>query len=170
MRISAATSVLATLLAGSMALSGSSVALAQDPACLQPVYAIPIESVDLPDGWTWDSLLPTEFGWRGSHHSPTTEYLSFSIQCMADAAGFLAAKSRTFAIDEPEARISSVVPVGDEVLAYSYEWEGYDAETMYKSNYITWRNDSVVAQVYGDEDADWSELEDLALAIDALLP
>jgi hypothetical protein len=137
--------------------------LAQDADCELSLRDAPIETVAVPEGWEWDSLEWLALGlWNGSLSLADEDsygYSSFLISCAPDAAGTFA---RQDAVREALGLVSkiTVVPVGDETVAYRSE----------ERPVIAWRHGDIIATLSISEEAEYGDFEAFANAIDALLP
>ena len=174
MRLRSTHAVLASLIVtGTLAATGG-VAAAQEADCARALWAVPIESVELPEGWTWSSLtVRMDGGWGGSIEMPkpdseiASEYddktydLYFDVECIADPGAFMDARRRAREIGLVEYRDIEAVQVGDLSVAFGYPEGGM---------VLDWANGTVYGTVYGDDDAESSAVEEFALALDALLP
>lgn len=174
MRLRSTHAVLASLLVtGTLAATGG-VAAAQEADCARALWALPIESVELPEGWTWSSLtVQMDGGWGGSIEMPKPESdvasdyddktydIYFDVECNADPQAFIDARTRSREIWPDKYRDIEAVQVGDQSVAFGYPEGG---------TILDWANGTVYGTVYGDDAAESSAVEALALALDALLP
>ena len=162
----------ALLVAGALASAGG-IAAAQEPECARAMWAVPIETVELPDGWTWSSLTAQmDGGWSGSIEQgrPDAEVTSdledktddiyFDLECNPDPQAFLDARSRVRSVWPDRYGDVDAVDVGDQSVAFEYA-NGIG---------LDWAHGTIYGTVYGADSADPAAVEDLALALDALLP
>ncbi len=174
MRLRSTHAVLASLLVTGTLASAGSVAVAQEADCARALWALPIENVVLPEGWTWSSLtVRMDGGWGGSIEMPkpeseiTSEYddktydIYFDVECNADPRAFIDARRRSREAWPDKYRDTDATEVGDQSMAFEYA----DGSTA-----LDWANGTVYGTVYGDDSADSSVVEDFALALDAFLP
>jgi hypothetical protein len=165
--------LLAVVVLGALASTGGA-ATAQDADCARALWAVPIETLELPEGWTWSSLtaLP-DGGWSGSIETPkpdsevasgfddATDDIYFAVECTPDPGAFIEARSRARDMWPDAYRDISTIEVGDSSLAL----QSSDGSTG-----LDWANGTVYGTIHANDDADWSAVEDFALALDALLP
>ena len=162
----------ASLVAGALASTGG-IAVAQESECASAMWAVPVETVALPDGWTWSSLTAQmDGGWSGSiEKGPAdadvtsgledmTDDIYFDLECNPDPQAFMDARSRARSVWPDRYGEVDTVEVGDQSIAFEYA-NGIG---------LDWAHGMVYGTVYGADSADPSAIEDLALALDALLP
>jgi hypothetical protein len=174
MRLRSTHALLASLLVTGTLASAGGVAAAQEGDCARALWAVPIEAVELPEGWTWSSLtVRMDGGWGGSIEMPkpeseiTSDYddktddIYFDVECIADPQAFLDARRRSREVWPDKYRDIDVAGVGDQSVAFGYPEGG---------TVLDWANGMIYGTVHGDEAVDASAVEDFALALDALLP
>lgn len=173
MRRRSSHALLAALLASGALISAGNTVVAQEADCARAMWAIPIETVELPEGWTWSSLtVQMDGGWSGSieKRKPDSEITSefgddsydiyFDVECNADPQAFLDARSRSREAWPDRYSDIDGLEVGDESMAFEYA-DGVA---------LDWAHGAVYGIVYGHDAADQSAVEEFALALDALLP
>jgi hypothetical protein len=156
-------------------VAGGGPATAQDVDCARAVWALPIESLDLPEGWSLSELSPSPTGgWQGSleiqsvegdteDEVATTDRISFALACIPDSRVWMDVDARARALFPDRYRVIGAVEVGDLSTAFrDTERNGGSA--------LRWANDMVVGTVSADHAVDWSTVEDVALELDAILP
>lgn len=164
--------VAALLVSGTLASAGG-VAAAQETDCARALWAAPIETVEMPEGWTWSSLtVQMDGGWSGSIGKPRaasesasdfddkTDDIYFDVECNADPQAFMEARSRARAAWPERYSDIDAIEVGDLSMAFGYE-DGIA---------VDWAHGTVYGIVYGDDAVDPTEVRDFALALDRLLP
>ena len=162
----------ALLVAGALASAGG-IAAAQEPECARAMWAVPIETVELPDGWTWSSLTAQmDGGWSGSIEKGSadseatsdiedmTDDIYFDLECNPDPQAFMDARSRVRSVWPDRYGDVEAVEVGDQSVAFEYA-NGIG---------LDWAHGMVYGTVYGADSADLATIEDVALALDAVLP
>ncbi len=165
-----------------MLLAGTALgAQAQPEECGAALREAPIETVQLPEGWEWETLwleaqgMP---GWFFSIQDPSAGSASGTISCMDDAATLFARRDEVdstigvpsrhaipIGSGDPEidARVATgVVQVGDASRAT------HDA--LWDFTTLQWRNADFVGEIRASGGLDFADVEAMALALDALLP
>jgi hypothetical protein len=136
-------------------------ASAHEDACELRLREAPLETVELPDGWSWD------FFTLERHGAP-------SFEASIDAAGF-AVNLELSCVSDPEGlfiRLEElrqiadndkigVVEIGDEALA-AREFSDFPT--------IRWRHEDIVGQLRASDGVDYGDLEVFAQRVDRLLP
>lgn len=143
---------------------------AQDD-CHDTLWSVPVETLNMPDGWDLLSATPQPQGWWNVEMTgPDGASVSAQLFCIVGITAFAEAMDRTG--DLQGTRALAVVEVGDQTWASRETPES----TAFFSGMteITWVNGSILGVVsdYSSEDeaADWEDMEDIALALDSLLP
>ncbi len=167
----------ALLVAGALGSAGgiaaAQEATAQEPECARAMWAMPIETVELPDGWAWSSLTAQmDGGWSGSiekglpdsegtsDFEDKTDDIYFDLECNPDPQAFMEARSRVRSVWPDRYGDVEAVEVGDQSVAFEYA-NGIG---------LDWAHGMVYGTVYGADSAGAAAIEDLALALDAVLP
>ncbi len=173
MRLRSTHAVLASLLVTGTLASAGSVAVAQEADCARALWALPIENVELPEGWTWSSLtVRMDGGWGGSIEMPKPESeitsdfddktydIYFDVECNADPRAFMDARSRSREPWPEKYSDIDAIEVGDQSMAFEYA----------QGVALDWAHGTAYGTVYANDTADLTAVEDFALALDALLP
>jgi len=154
---------------------------AHDDECIVDLWTYPLEDLELPEGWALsgtrlliDGSIDLEFAGPvvGQYDSGGDRIASsaVSLRCHSDPAAYMDARARFRELDEP--REMRVVPVGDANRATRVIMEGVYSRSTHST--IDWRTGDVVGQLFISEDDEedivpWTDLEDIALAVDELL-
>jgi hypothetical protein len=160
------------LVSGTLATAGD-MATAQEADCARALWAVPIETVEMPDGWVWSSLtVQMDGGWSGSIGKPKadsqiasdfddkTDDIYFDVECNADPQAFMEARSRARAAWPDRYSDIDAIEVGDLSMAFGYA-DGIA---------VDWAHGAVYGIVYGDDAVDPTAVRDFAQALDGLLP
>jgi hypothetical protein len=149
---------------------------AQDTVdCARAVWAMPVETLEVPEGWAWNGVAPLSSG--GVYGSltetrvevgatDTVPVVSFRVTCVPDADAYLDSVERMQASGlDADNRVVSVPPIGDRVVAWRTEAEYANRVTL------EWAHGGdVLASVVADAEVDWTTVEDFARSLDAMLP
>jgi hypothetical protein len=169
--------VVATLLLGSLSVAGSGAANAQEDVCLAQLRDVPLETLELPSGYRWESLEWADVitRWYGSVEMESADESdgvggsTVALWCSSDAAADMARQRVIRSFLGEETRIG-VAMIGDESVAFRVD----DSDTYNEGNVtIEWRHGSIIGSVEDwrePEAQDFGMLEQLAKDIDALLP
>jgi hypothetical protein len=155
--------------------AGGGPATAQAADCARALWAVPIETLDLPEGWSLSDLSPSPTGgWRGSlemlvpeadadDEVATADRISIALACIPDSRVWMDVDARARALFPDRYRDIGAVEVGD--LSTAFRDTERDTGSV-----LQWANNMVVGTVSAEDTVDWSTVEDVALALDALLP
>jgi hypothetical protein len=136
----------------------------QDAACIDQLREVPLETLKLPDGYTWGYLEWTDvFGtWNSVVEPRGRGYLNLRIHCSSDAAATMTRDQELRDFDGSYETLE-VVAIGDESAAYRFD----DGAVG-----ITWRTGDFLGSIIGqrsNNERDLAVQEQLAQDADALL-
>ena len=168
--------LLAGLFTSAAFAGGAGPVTAQDTVeCARAVWAMPVETLEVPQGWAWNGVTPLSSG--GVYGSltesqvevvatDTVPVVSFRVTCVPDANAYLDSVERMQESGlNAENSLVSVAPIGDRVVAWRTEAEYASRVT------IEWAHGAdVLASVMADAEVDWTTVEDFARSLDAMLP
>ena len=153
--------VLGLSLAIGMSLTTTAVATAHDVACETRLREAPIETAPLPSGWAWDFFTLERNGAPSFQASIDAGGFAVNLElsCVSDAEGLFhrLEELRGVAMNDKLA----VIEIGDESMA-TREFSDFPT--------IRWRHGDIVGLARGCDEVDYGDLEDFAVAIDALQP
>jgi hypothetical protein len=158
--------VAALVAAALVAVQSVPTSTAQSDDCERALLAAPIEFAALPAGFRWTGIQLAFLGslWNaGIEGDSQSDSASLFMTCVEDAPLFmqrLASVTETLGLDTE----IEVVPIGD---------ESYAIESPSRSvTELTWRHGGVIGRLLGVREAGppIGDLEDIAMAIDAVLP
>ncbi len=165
-----------------MLLAGTSTGvLAQPEGCGAALRDAPIETVQLPEGWEWETLLLEPQGmpyWFFSIQDPSAGSASGAISCTDDAAGLFVRRDEVDrAVGVPSRHaipIGSGDPEIDATVAAEVILIG-DAsrathDALWDYTTLQWRKADFVGEIRASGGLDFADVEAMALALDALLP
>jgi hypothetical protein len=155
---------------------GAGPVTAQDTVdCARAVWALPVETLEVPEGWAWNGVTPLSSG--GLYGSltetrvavgatDTVPVVSFRVTCVPDATAYLDSVQRLQESGlDAENSLVSVAPIGDRVVARRTEAEYASRVT------IEWAHGAdVLTSVMADAEVDGMAVEDFARSLDAMLP
>lgn len=153
------------LLAGALIAGGSGATTGHDAACIDQLREVPLEILELPDGYTWGYLEWTDvFGtWNSLVEPRGRGYLAIRIHCSSDAAATMTRDQELRDFDGSYETLD-VVAIGDESAAYRRDDGSVE---------ITWRTGDFLGTIIGQRNSkerDFAVQEQLAQDADALLP
>ena len=167
--------VVAALLAGALAAGSTGVASADFDECVAQLRDVPLETLELPSGFAWNSLTWAKYGaarWEGSiiDREDSGVALDVVLTCSYDAAADMARSGEIASFLGWETRLD-VTLIGDESLALRDD----NPENTFFGGVmsIEWRNGAIIGVVSdrrGADDQDVGMLEQLAQDVDARLP
>jgi hypothetical protein len=156
--------------------AGAGPVSAQDTVdCARAAWAMPVETLEVPEGWAWNGVTPMSSG--GVYGSltetqvevgatDTVPVVSFRVTCVPDAMAYLDSVQRLQESGlDAENSVVSVAPIGDRVVAWRTEAEYAGRMT------IEWAHGGdLLTSVTADAEVDWTTVEDFARSLDAMLP
>ena len=166
---------MAALLAGVLAAGSAGVASANVDECVAQLRDVPLETLELPSGFAWNSLTWAKYGvarWEGSivDREESGVALDVILTCSYDAAADMARSGEIASFLGWETRLD-VTLIGDESLALRDD----DPDNTFFGGLmsIEWRDGAIIGVVNDRRGADYQDfgmLEQLAQDVDALLP
>ena len=105
-------------------VAGGGPATAQDADCARSLWATPIETLDLPEGWSWNYLYPSDAGWEGyiEFRRPEEDQFGFfdhihlGLKCRPDPQAAMDAGVRARSLF-PDFQDLDAVQVGEGLIA-----------------------------------------------------
>ncbi len=164
-----------------MLLAGTATGvLAQPEGCGTALRQAPIETVQLPGGWEWESLWLESQGmpfWFFSIQDPSAGSASGTISCTDDAAGLFSRRDEVDRMVGAPSRHAIPIGSGDPevdaavatevVLIGDASRATHDALWDYTT--LQWRHADFLGEIRAAGGLDFADVEDFALALDALL-